>query len=333
VPYVYNFFPKNINHLRFYAEIYNTEKILGAGEMYLLKYYIENYENLQPLSKFGRFSRETSKPVNVLFADFEISQLPSGNYYLVVEARDRENKLLAYNKLFFQRSNPEVVPDFADISNITVEKSFVAGITNTDTLLEYIHCLAPISTDMEMQFVKYQIDNPKADLDIMQRFFLSFWLDRDNLQPEYAWNHYLETVKFVDKQFGYPGKKGKKGYETDMGRVYLKYGPPNTITDRPFDASVSGLTLNDGGSPDAGAGAVPYQIWHYYTLDNQRNRKFVFANPDLASYDYVLIHSNVPGEISNANWQYELSRVKVGNHMPDNDKYSGQSGEYYNNPH
>ena len=332
VPYVYNFYPDRINNIRFYAEIYNTQKTFGDEGKFLLNYFIENYENQLRLTKFVRFKREIAKPVNVLFADFDITELPSGNYNIVIEVRDRENKILTTNKLFFQRSNPDVVPDFADIAGSTVDNSFVAQITNKDTLSEYIHSLAPISTNMEMNFVNYQIDTPEANLDVMQRFFLSFWINRDNLNPEYAWKRYLASVELVDEQFGYPGKKGKKGYETDMGRVFLKYGPPNSMTDRPFDASSSGMTINDGGAPSAGSGSVPYQIWHYYTLENHRNKKFVFANPNLAAYDYELIHSNLPGEINNANWQNDLRRITSGATLPDVDTYGGQSGDLYNNP-
>jgi len=333
VPYVYNYYPERIKNIRFYAEIYNTQNVLGEDEQFLLNFFIENYENQQRLTKFVSFKRETAKDVNVLFAHFDIAQLPSGNYNIVVEVRNRENEILSSNKLFFQRSNPSVEPDFSDIDETLVENSFVAQITNRDTLLEYIHCLAPISTDMELKFVKYQIDKPQADLDIMQRYFMSFWLNRDNLGPELAWKDYYAVVEVVNEQFGYPGSKGgKKGYETDMGRIYLKYGPPNTITDRPFDASTSGMTINDGGTAAPDFGSVPYQIWHYYTLQNQRNKKFVFADQNLAAYDYVLIHSNLPGEISNANWQDELRRVKEGTTLPDEDRYQGQSGDFYNNP-
>jgi len=332
VPYVYNFYPDRINSLRFYAEVYNTSEVLGNDGQYLLNYFIENYENQQRKTDYVRFKREDAGPVTVLFSDFDISDLPSGNYHIVVEARDRENKILASNKLFFQRSNPEIQPDYSDVDETLVENSFVAQITSKDTLLDYCHSLAPISTDMEKKFVKYQLDLPTADLDIMQRYFLSFWLNRDNLKPEYAWKEYLSAVELVDEQFGYPGNKGKNGYETDMGRTFLKYGPPNTITDRPFDASSSGMTINNGGVSTAGTGSVPYQIWHYYTLDNQRNKKFVFANPNLAAYDYTLIHSNVSGEINNANWQDELKRVKDGMRLPDNDSYNGESGDFYNNP-
>jgi len=332
IPFVYTFYPERINNLKFYCEIYNTQKILGQDGKFLVNYYIESFETQRRLTDFVRFKRETARLVNIVLAEFEISKLPSGNYNLVVEARNTENQVMASNKVFFQRSNPKVEADYSDFAGVSADNSFVSKIANRDTLLEYIHCLDPISSDMEKNFVKFQIDNANADLSTMQRFFLNFWLNRDELNPELAWKQYLANVELVDEQFGYPGKKGKKGYETDMGRVYLKYGPPNTITDRPFDASGSGMTINNGGTSTPSAGSVPYQIWHYYTLNNQRNKKFVFANPNLAAYDYILIHSNVPGEIYNENWQNELARIKEGLSMPGDDKYKGQSGEFYNNP-
>jgi len=332
IPLVYTFFPERINNLKFYCEIYNTQKVFGEEGKFLVNYFIETSETQRRLTDFVRFKRENARLVNIILAEFEISKLPSGNYNLVVEARNTENVIIASNKVFFQRSNPTVEADYSNFSEATTENSFVSKISNPDTLLEYIHCLAPISSDMEMNFVKYQIDKPGADLASMQRFFLNFWLNRDEVNPENAWKQYLASVELVDEQFGYPGKKGKKGYDTDMGRVFLKYGPPNTITDRPYDASGSGMTINNGGSSSPSAGSVPYQIWHYYTLNNQRNKKFVFANPNLAAYDYILIHSNVPGEINNENWQLELSRIKEGVSLPGDDKYKGQSGDFYNNP-
>jgi GWxTD domain-containing protein len=335
VPYVNNYIPDGVNSLMFYTEIYNTSKVLGNDGQFLVNYYLEAYETGKKLNKFTSFKRENAQPVNILFANFKIDELPSGNYKLVVEARDRQNEVLASNRIFFQRNNPDVAPDYADYTGVSAQSSFVSKIKSTDTLRLYIDYVGPISTDMELNFVKFQIDQGEADLAMMQRYFFNFWLDRDELNPEYAWKQYLSAVDLVNEQFGAPGTKGKKGYQTDMGRVYLKYGPPNTITDRPFDASTSGMAINDGGTPVPDAGAVPYQIWHYYTLEelNLRNRKFVFANIHIALNDYKLIHSNVPGEIQNENWQAELHwRFQHGATLPDGDKYGGQSGDFYNNP-
>jgi GWxTD domain-containing protein len=333
IPLVYTFFPERINNLKFYSEIYNTQKVFGEEGKFLVNYFIETSETQRRLTDFVRFKRENARLVNIILAEFEISKLPSGNYNLVVEARNTENVIIASNKVFFQRSNPNVEADYSNFSEVSTENSFVSKISNRDTLLEYIHCLAPISSDMEIKFVKYQIDKPGVDLATMQRFFLNFWLNRDELNPENAWKQYLANVELVDEQFGYPGKSnGHKGYDTDMGRVYLKYGPPNTITDRPFDASASGMSINNGGTTSVGQGTVPYQIWHYYTLNGQRDKKFVFANLHLAANDFVLIHSNVPGEITDENWQVVIKRDPKSTLMPDQDKYKNQSGDYYNNP-
>lgn len=334
VPYVYNFIPDRVNSLSFYSEVYNTDKVLGTEETFLINYFIQTYETSKKLERFVGFKRETSAPVNILFANFDLTNLPSGNYFLVVEVRNRENEIVAENRLFFQRSNPDVKMDYSEFTSITVDNSFVSQITDPDTLREYIHSLEPISTDIEKNFVKYQIDKGDPnDLAMMQRYFLNFWLTRDDLNPEHAWKQYLSAVELVNEQFGYPGKGGQKGYESDMGRIYLKYGPPNTIVDRPFDASTSGLTINDDGGSGFESGSVPYQIWHYYSLDNYRNRKFVFANKHLAASNYELIHSNMPGEISNENWQSELHwRFRNNANMPGRDKYGGKSGDLYNNP-
>lgn len=333
VPYVYNFIPREVTVLSYYTEIYNTDKVIGNDQKFLLNYYVESYETKRRLEKFVSFKRESTKPVTVLFANYDIAELPSGNYNLVIEVRNRENDLLASNKLFFQRSNPGLKQDYNFYAGLTIENSFVSKITSRDTLAEYIRYLTPISTEIERKYIKFQIEGANANLEMMQRFFLSFWLERDEVNPENAWKIYLTNVELVNEQFGAPGSKGKKGYQTDMGYVFLKYGPPNTITDRPYDASTSGLSINSGGSEAREAGTVPYQIWHYYSLNNLRDRKFVFANMHLALFDYQLIHSNMPGEIQNDNWQAELHyRFKFDSNMPGDDKYKGRSGDYYNNP-
>jgi GWxTD domain-containing protein len=333
IPSIFNFLPEQTKKLTFYTEIYNAQKIFSEEGRFLISYYVETYESSKKLDAFAGFKRETSKPVNILFANFDISELPSGNFNLVVEVRNQENELIKQNKLFFQRINPGVENNQFNFATTFVESTFVSTITDKEQLRLYIDYINPISTNMELNFVKYQIDEGEGDLELMQRFFYGFWHDRDPAAPETAWLNYLSNVELVNEQFGAPGKKGTRGYTTDMGRVYLKYGPPNTITDVPFEAGTSGMMVDD--SPDAVAdgGGVPYQIWHYYTLGNQRNRKFVFANIHLALFNYKLIHSNVPGEINNENWQAELRwRFQHGATMPDRDRYRGRSGEFYNNP-
>jgi GWxTD domain-containing protein len=97
---------------------------------------------------------------------------------------------------------------------------------------------------------------------MLQQFFFNFWVQRNQANPEGAWKNYFNLVLGVEKEFG---SIYKKGYETDRGRVYLQYGSPN-------QRNVE--TLNPW--------TFPYEIWHYYTANQQSNLKFVFYTRDLA---------------------------------------------------
>ena len=96
------------------------------------------------------------------------------------------------------------------------------------------------------------------------------------------------------------------GFETDRGRVYLQYGPPNQL---------------DGNEHDANA--YPYEIWQYYKLNSQSNVKFVFCNADLASNDYKLIHSDAHGELNDPRWRFKIYKTfkdSNGYSNPDQEK-------------
>ena len=319
IPYVSDFYPENIKKITFYSEIYNSEKVLGKTEAFLLTSFIESYEMMKLIPYLYKKKREPAKPVNPVFGEFDISQLPSGNYNLVIEIRDKTNKIVALNKLFFQRSNPGIRFEIKDIANLNVEETFAGKFSDRDTLEDYIRSLYPISTDMEKTFINEQLK--KNELKTLQQYFFNFWLQRNAVNPESNWLAYQKEVEKVN--FNY-STRVRKGYDTDRGRVYLQYGPPSEIVDRPFDA---GASLKDGGY-----GSVPYQIWQYYKLNNQSNRKFVFANPDLALSDYTLIHSDAIGEISNPNWNRKLSRNTDVMQEEDSQYQKGKAGELFKNP-
>ncbi|NVN95160.1 MAG: GWxTD domain-containing protein [Bacteroidetes bacterium] len=319
IPYVSDFYPENTKKITFYSEIYNIEKNYGKAEAFLVTYYIESYETMKLMSNLVQKKREQSKPVNVFFGEFDISKLPSGNYNLAIEVRDKFNKVLALSKLFFQRSNPSIRFELKDIANLEVEETFAGKFLDKDSLVDYIKSLYPISTDLEKTFINDQLK--EMDLKTMQQYFFNFWLQRNTVSPENNWLAYQKEVEKVN--FNY-STKVRRGYETDRGRVYLQYGAPNEIVDKPFDA---GASLKDGGY-----GSIPYQIWHYYKLNNQSNKKFVFANPDLALNDYSLIHSDALGEINNPNWTRKLSRNNDVNQEEDSQYDKGKAGELFKNP-
>jgi GWxTD domain-containing protein len=286
VPYVYNYYPPKDNQLIFYCELYNMDKLIPPGEKFLISYFVESYENQMKFNDLARVKTETAKPVDVLLTEFDIQNLATGKYNIVVQAINLKNEVVASQRLFFQRSNPNAQLSYDEMLASKGTNSFVEKITSLDTLKEYISSTFPISSGLERSFVKSILKS--TDLQRLQDYFYGFWLRRDKADPEHAWLLYNEQVKKVQYNFG---TRIKKGYQTDRGRVYLEYGPPNTRVQQYSEPNT-----------------YPYEIWQYYTLkETQRNKKFVFYAPDMVTNDFFLLHSDALGETNNPAWQIDLT--------------------------
>ncbi|OQA00514.1 MAG: hypothetical protein BWY70_00678 [Bacteroidetes bacterium ADurb.Bin408] len=295
IPYIINYYPKNAEKITFYAEIYNAATILGKDEAFLINYYIESWENQMPLSQFNRMKRETARDVNAFIGEFVLKELPTGNYNLVVSIKDKNNETKSIGKLFFYRYNPDLNYAVQDFQNIDLSTTFVSQINTPDSIIDCINSLYPISTELERVYAR---NNLKRDnLKEMQKFFYGFWHSRDALNPANAWQAYAAEVQKVNKIYS---TGNRKGYETDRGRVYLQYGAPNSVTKSEFEPS-----------------AYPYEIWHYYSLRNQSNRKFVFYSHEFATNDYELIHSDALGEINDPRWQIKIHKRDTPTHSLD----------------
>lgn len=285
VPLVYTFFPENEAKLIFYCELYNLDKAIPKDQKYLLSYYLETFENNMKLNDFAKIKKESPKGIAVLLAEFNIENLASGNYYLVVEARNQQNELLASKKIFLQRINPNAKLTFNDLLAANIQNTFVEKMTNIDTLKEYITSTFPISSGIEKAFIRGSLKT--ADLKTLQEYFYSYWQRRNQGDPYNAWLRYKLEVEKAQANFG---NNIKKGYQTDRGRVYLEYGPPNARN----------VNYNEPSS-------YPYEIWQYYTLNNtQRNKKFVFYSEDMVTSDFTLLHSDAIGEVYEPRWRIFL---------------------------
>lgn len=316
IPYVSDYFPDNMSTIKFYTELYNTQKALGVDEKFLVYYYIESYEAQRILPDYSSFSKQVANVVNPVLAEFKIDKLPSGNYNLVVEVKNKNNEIILAKKQFFQRHNPNVVPKIEDIaaSTLITKGSYFENLNSKDTLIAYIKSLKPIATGAEKSIAEKKLDG--YDISILKQYFFNFWDTRNHTEPEKEWFAYHKQVLKVNHEFG---TQTRRGYDTDRGRVYLQYGEPNqrSVVNSESDT-------------------YPYEIWQYYRINGQTNKKFVFYNPDLASNNYQLIHSDTRGEVRNENWQVLL---KKRNNMPFNldtqngsNNYGGNSDVLFKNP-
>ena len=73
----------------------------------------------------------------------------------------------------------------------------------------------------------------------------------------------------------------------------------------------------------------PYQIWQYNQVTSkfaiqQTNRFFVFAEYEVSTNDYELVHSTAFGELFDSRWKYTMARRGNGGTGPDIDANSDQ---------
>ncbi len=311
-PYISNFYPEQNNKLLFLFEVYNTNKILGDSSNYNINYYIEDIDSKKIMAGFNNKIQNKSSLIDIKILDFDISSLPSGNYYLNIEIKDTNNKIITFNNIFFQRSNKNLKIDKSKLYELDLTNTFAEKINNYDTLLQYINYLSPISTHTELLFIEYSNKEHKSNRDslkyksykenkvrIFQHFFYDFWYSRSETDPSNSWKNYKKEVDIVNKLYGAPKIKG---YLTDRGRVRLKYGEASSIN-----------------SVKSSADELPYEIWHYYNLSKQGDKKFIFYLRQGGTNNYELLHSDAFGEIKQPDWQHKL-KYRKGNH-PDPDFY------------
>ncbi len=282
IPYISNYYPTALNSLIFYAELYNIQNVLGENDKFAFVYSVLDSKG-KVIDEYKFVKRISTGSVVPLLYKIDISALPTGNYTLQLIAQNKEfkNVITAEKKFTRNLVMEEELPVDQVLPKETLAATFVMKFDDRDSLMEKINCLLPIAKSQE----RLTIDNtlPMAEIAQMQSFFYYFWYKRNKENPEGAWLAYEEKVKTVQATFG---TRIKKGWQTDRGRVYLQYGPPNTRAQRPND-------------PDY----WPFEIWHYYeTNDGLHDRRFLFINTNLGQ-DYELLHSDVPWETQNNDWK------------------------------
>ena len=158
----FNFYDKNASDLIFYNELYNSDKEIG--EDFMVSYKVEEVsgEGKKKQVLLGHKRRKPS-PIDVLLIQFDIADLPSGNYNLTVEIRNRTKALLSKKSVFFQRSNPYLNVDEETIAEMPIEEEFVNKLTEQE--LRYgLKAIAPLVDVKDGELINLLIKdkNPKA---------------------------------------------------------------------------------------------------------------------------------------------------------------------------
>ncbi|MBO6117458.1 MAG: GWxTD domain-containing protein [Bacteroidales bacterium] len=307
-PYMPDVIPQTMDVITYYAEIYNADKEFGENTMYAVVTAVEDLTTGKKVGDIQTIKRQKAQNITSVLGSLNVSQLTEGSYYLTVEVRNGNNILYAYKRYpFYKQSDKKKEINFSEVP----ENAFVNNMDDS-TLKENIRCLRPVASKSQTDYILKTLKTSSVAED---RYFLyQYYAEKNAAHPETAWAEYMRKINLVNEKYSTPIKKG---YDTDMGRVLLLYGEPNTIIDEKFGAS-SGFDIRTDAdkvmnveSPPMdprGVSYYPYQIWVYeHTPFGESNRKFVFYAKQNNLAEYFLLHSNARGELQDLYWENVLS--------------------------
>ena len=216
----------------------------------------EVFKNVKELIKVGSTN---SSRIDVL----PIGTLNSGIYRILVQVLDRDAGI-----------RQEITSHFKILTEDT-DKTDILPMSDEEAE-KYYDQIKYIATSQELDIFD-QLD-PKGK----QEFLLQFWKSRDS-NPRTAENEFMlehfRRIAFVDQNF-------KGGLNSDMGRVYIKYGQPYEI-ERNASRALSSQEI---------------EVWIYGV---QGRTEFIFVDR-IGDKKFNLVHSTHLDEFSNPAWQQDL---------------------------
>lgn len=269
----------NQDTLFFFVHFYNLERAVPTDSFIIKQSILQGNQVI-----FSQINRKEKRPFNLHQGDLDITRLPSHPYYLLLEIWDSRMEQVFYSvsKRFYV-SNSREESEFARY----VESVYAGDLFNNFDEREldyYLRTLQVLSSPQELIFARA--------LDTYQQkrnYLYSFWNHRkqegENILD--LWKGYLTVLSFVNKNYV---SGPQEGWQSDRGKVMLKYGAPNDIRKYAPTPEQYG-----------------YETWHYDRLDNQSDILFVFIQRPTPPNHFQLIHSNKYGEQGNEQWYAQLT--------------------------
>lgn len=281
IPRISTFYPTELNTLPVYFEVYNSNVL--EDSLFSVRMQLINAENSLVIPEYTVITKHSAAPVVPIFKTVNIPNLPTGKYSLNITVFDKKSNELSTQSYEFERANDaDTIVNYAEL---VLDPAFQKSITD-DSVGFYLASIIPISGHVQVKSILRELKS--KDKERQRRMIQAIWKQIDPVNTFEAWMKYKEQIHFVQANFK---NNFQPGFETDRGRVYLQYGAPNRTIQREVSAS-----------------ELPYEIWEYNKIGVYSNKKFIFYNPDLINNNYVLLHSDMVGELKNPRWQYELNR-------------------------
>ncbi len=225
IPNVSKIVTSSMDSLQFYFDVYSDKE-----QLVYLEYILEDIKANQ--------STKTLDPRNVK---------PGANSFFFT-LPDTKFKLGEYSLKIILKNN-----DWKEITS--TEKKFLSKIEGMPSIItdldKAVEQLLYIATPAERDNIEEAGDyNGKLER------FLDFWNKKKpnpNIDDNPILYEYYRRIEYANKNF----KGLSEGWRTDMGLIFVTFGPPSNVERHPFDSD-----------------SKPYEIWDYY----DQNRSFVFVD-------------------------------------------------------
>lgn len=316
-------YARNTDTLGFYSEVHLER---SGSSRYLLLHSLCDEKGLVLGSRQGFVRLDPGRSVHGFLGTWPLTDLPDGKYFLNLELRDSVNALIEKRTQPLEIWTSElwveaVSPDSLDQGSGRAKTSIAFDGLDLHEWGQYLNrldlrgirrqlaSLRPICDQGQRLTLDRLINQNPLDKDAVLSFVQYFWKHRaGDAQVTAQWSDYQQEVTKTISLFS---SRITPGYETERGRVYLQYGPPNTRTVIDNEPS-----------------AYPYEVWWYYQIKGQRNVRFVFYNPDMVTNDYSLLHSDAFGENSDPQWRLQLFSRTTAFQNLDNSMNRGHFGSH-----
>jgi len=101
--------------------------------------------------------------VNIVFSEFDITDLPSGNYLVQIQVKNKKNELLGEQNVFFQRFNKNSIGELENIALLNVNNTFAMDIS-ADSLTFFLKSLYPKAEAYEREYILRVIQKNDAQI-------------------------------------------------------------------------------------------------------------------------------------------------------------------------
>lgn len=273
------FYGSNLPRLTLYAELYNLEYETGSANNTYGVDFILTDEAGSVIKEFPSKTFNKAGQTAIIIHSLNVISIQSGRYYLLLRVTDHASKKTALSKKLFV---------------IYREGESIYETQGDDSFFKDMDAQGAVRAGNIISIIGKSDDTKiysQLELDGKRKFLDRFWKERDpspGTKTNESLMDYYKRYEDANQKFSTPNREG---WKTDMGRVYMVYGPPGQIEKHEFESD-----------------KYPYQIWYYYQLKDQPAQTlFVFGDVSDSGIQQLL-HSNARGEIADARWSDRINK-------------------------